>query len=139
MTSLSSDPAAQLLSANRNQTVAQTGVGTGRPGSPAHGGDPMRGMGGVHPGSATGIGPCSGQEPAGAVGNTQNTSAGAPTGSGDPGVDAGGLKGQNSFPNLGGLNTYTTVPAGQQALPDPEGGANGVTPSNAWELVSRTS
>lgn len=140
MANQSSDPAAQVLSVNRSQTVAATAVAAGVAGSPAAGGDNMRGMGGVKPGSAQGVGPASGQEVAGSVGNTSNVSPGSPSGAGSPGAAAAGLVGPNSFPNLGGINGYVAGAGGQaNPIDDPQGGQNGATPANAWELVSRTS
>jgi hypothetical protein len=140
MANQSPDPAAQILGVNRSQTVAATGVNTGVPGSPSQGGDPMRGQGGYRAGSAPGVGPASGQEPAGAVGNTSNVSPGSPSGDGAPGVVAAGLSGPNTFPNVGGINTYGVGAGGRpNTTDDPAGGQNGATPANAWELVSRTS
>lgn len=134
MTSLSCDPAAQLLSANRNQTVAatvpaNTGVPVVQAGSSFDGNN----EGGATPGATQGIFSqvaTSGGATRGAV------SPGAESGSGQPGLSAAV---NNNSGIGGGLSTYSTPAGGQAAVQQAPGGANGVTPANSYEVLSRTS
>jgi hypothetical protein len=145
----SPDPASALLSVNRNQTVNATVEQTGVPVPGGQGWTQMGAQeGGVTPGSAQGVGPCSisaggpgpASPPPGVVSNTQNVSAGAPSGAGQPGVTAGGLLGTGLAGTAATQNYYIAGPGGVAAqTPQPGGGANGPTPTNAYELLSRTS
>lgn len=146
----SPDPASQLLSLNRNQTVNATVENTGVPVPGGQGWTQMGAQeGGVTPGSTQGAGPATlsnsvnpniPNNPPGVVSNTQNVSAGAPSGAGQPGVTVGGLQGTGLAGSAATLNSYITSPGGAAATtPQPGGGANGPTPTNAYELVSRTS
>ena len=144
----SPDPASALLSLNRNQTVNATIEQTGQPDTANNIGFEGNIGAGVTPGSTQGIGPGSisalgpnpASPPAGVVSNTQNVSAGAPSGAGQPGTTAGGLQGTGLSGTAATQNYAITSPGGAVATtPAPSGGANGPTPSNAWEQISRTS
>jgi hypothetical protein len=144
----SPDPASALLSLNRNQTVNATVEQTGQPDIANNIGFEGNTGAGVTPGSTQGIGPGSIQAlgpnpaspPSGVVSNTQNVSPGAPSGAGLPGVTAGGLLGTGLAGTAATQNYYIAGPGGVAAqTPAPGGGANGPTPTNAYELLSRTS
>jgi hypothetical protein len=138
MTSLSSDPAAQLLSANRAAAYANSpttnpparGEASGGGGYPAGGGPGVPSAGPTaHPASA--IGPLS----PGSVGG--GVMPGHQAGSGCPQNTTGG---GSQVAAGGGGNTW---PAGGMALPSGLGQINGgspeAQPSTGYELVSRTS
>jgi hypothetical protein len=150
-TNSSPDPASALLSLNRNQTVNATVEQTGVPVPGGQGWTQMGAQeGGVTPGSSQGSGPATlqnGTNPnlpnavPGAVSNMQNVSPGAPSGAGQPGTTAGGVSGTGlATGNAPTQNYYIVSPGGAAPqTPAPGGGANGPTPSNAYELISRTS